>query len=127
MVRELRRVRSGEEITSDWANALVDAVTALGQITAAYPLEVSRDAAGLRLSLAAGLKIELVELTSDLNSGGEATAKILVRDGDDWVDAATSEIDVEDPLGTFEGATGDRALVLFHRQSGKWLVLQLEC
>ena len=39
----------------------------------------------------------------------------------------SEEITVYDVIGTMEGDPGDKALAKFHRQSGRWLVWQLQC
>lgn len=127
MTRDLRRVRPDEEVTADWANAVVDAVRALGRWSASFPLELSTGPSGYRLRLATQIKIEVFELTEDLASGSTASAAILWYDGTVWAQADTHAITVVDSLGTFEGMTGDRGIALFHDQSGLWLILQLQC
>lgn len=96
-------------------------------ITAAFPVEVRRHPGGVHISLAHGESEALVELTSSLSSGGQAAARILWYDGSAWQPADTDEITIHDAVGSFEGDSGDRALVKFDRQSGLWLVWQLEC
>lgn len=123
----LRRVQPGAPITADNHNALVDAINALSNISTSFPLRLHRLPTGVHLGLAFEEKEALVELTSDLSIGGGATAKILWWDGTDWTESSAPEIEVHDAIGTFEGLAGDRALVRFHRQSGKWLVWQLKC
>lgn len=130
MAGNLQRVRRGDAITADWANAVVAAVESLQRLSVAAPLQLSRDTTGTRLSMAAGLRIELFELLEDLAAGSSAAAKILWFDGTDWVDAATHDIVVYDAIGTFNGVTGDRGAAFFHRQAklaGQWVILQLEC
>ena len=127
MFSPLQRVRPGALISADRFNALVDAINRLSRITAAFPLEVHHTPVGVHLALAYGEREAHVELTSDLASGGFATAKILAHDGLLWNEAATPEITVHDAVGTFEGTIQDRGLVRFHRQSGLWIVWQLRC
>lgn len=114
-------------MTADWANTLVDAVRALSRWSASFPLELSTGPSGYRLRLAREIKIEIFELAEDLTSGSTASANILWYDGSLWSQADTHAITVADPLGTYEGTTGDRGIALFHNQSGLWSILQLQC
>jgi hypothetical protein len=127
MVRMPDKIRSKSELTVQWANALVEAIDSLRHMTAAYPLQVSHDSAGVRLSLASRLSWEVAELTEDLASGSSAQGRLLRYDGSQWVDAGNEPIAMVDPLGTFEGRIGDRAIVAFHPQSNQWLVVNLQC
>lgn len=68
-----------------------------------------------------------MELVTDLHIGGSAIAKVLTFDGSTWTESDTEEVRVHDAIGTFEGVSGARALVRFHRRSGKWIVWQLRC
>ncbi len=97
------------------------------QLTAAFPLEVRRRPGGWHVALAYEEQTALVELTGSLSSGSSAFAKVLWRFEGEWQEAETAELTVHDVLGTFEGEVGDRALVRFDRQSGQWLVWQLQC
>ena len=107
---------------------LLSAVSAAEpQITAAFPVEVRRRPGGWHLSLAYEEQAAVVELTSTLSLGGEAYARVLWHVEGDWTEAETAELTVHDALGTFEGNPGDRALVRFDRQSGQWIVWQLQC
>jgi hypothetical protein len=74
----LDRVKRGDPITHEWANALVDAINAL-QITVSPPLQITKSArGGLVLSIAYGFDLTCVcELLEDLAAGGDAEAKIL--------------------------------------------------
>ncbi|MDZ4781237.1 MAG: hypothetical protein SGJ19_13365 [Planctomycetia bacterium] len=120
-------VQPGETITAAQYNALAAAVRRLSHLTAAFPLEARRHAGGVHLSLAFLEREAICELTGDLHVGGSASAKILDFDGVSWVDADTSTVVVHDALGTFEFVSGDRVLVRFHRQSGKWIVWNGKC
>jgi hypothetical protein len=97
------------------------------KITAAFPLEIRKHAGGLHISLAYTDREAVVELTSTLSSGGSARAKVLWFQNGSWSQGATDEITVYDAIGTMEGSVGDKALVKFHRQSGRWIVWQLQC
>jgi hypothetical protein len=97
------------------------------KITGSFPIEVRRHRGGVHISLAFTEKEALVELTTMLTSGGNAKAKVLWRQGGTWSQADTDEITVYDAVGTMEGNVGDKALVKFHRQSGLWIVWQLQC
>lgn len=126
----LQRVRRGDAITADWANAVVEAVENLRRLSVAAPLQLSHDSAGRRLSLSPGLRIELFELLEDLAAGSSASARILWFDGTTWNAAASHDIVVYDAVGSFNGVTGDRGIVFFHQQAkpaGQWVILQLEC
>ena len=123
----LPRVQPGETITAAQFNALADAVRQLSHLTTAFPLEARRHAGGVHLSLAMLERDAVCELTGDLHVGGSAPAKILAFDGTSWVDAETAAIIVHDALATFEFLTGDRILIRFHRQSGRWLVWNGKC
>jgi len=130
MAGNLQRVRRGDAITADWANAVVEAVESLRRLSVAAPLQLSHDSAGRRLSLAPGLRIEVFELLEDIAAGSSAAAKILWFDDTDWSDAATHDIVVHDAIGSFNGQTGDRGIAFYHRQAklaGQWVILQLEC
>jgi len=96
------------------------------QITGAFPIEIRRHPAGVHISLAYSERTALVELTGTLASGSNTTAKVLWYDGA-WQEAETDEITIHDAIGTMEGDPGDNALVRFHRQSGQWIVWQLQC
>lgn len=127
MPGRLRRVEPGEPVSAATFNALVDAVNQALRITAAFPLEVRRHPGGVHVSLSVMEREAVVQLTSTITSGGSGTARIQHFDGDDWIDADTDAITIHDAIGTFEGNPGDRALVRFHRQSGQWIVWQLQC
>lgn len=144
-----RKLASDEVVSRDVFNALVDAVTALRQspgraddvevspslsssngrqiIRSASPLCVRRRPYGIFLDQQTAELEELVELVTDLHLGGSATAKVLTFDGMNWTEAETEEITVHDAINTFEGVSGARALVRFHRRSGRWIVWQLRC
>lgn len=127
MSSPLRRVEPGQPITAAAFNALVDAINQVRSISGAYPIEVRRHPGGIHVSLAVQEKDAVVQLTSPLSSGGSASAKILHFDGTDWVAAETDPIRVYDVIGSMEGSINDHALCRFHRQSGRWIVWQLEC
>jgi hypothetical protein len=95
-------------------------------ITSSFPIEVRRHAGGVHLSLAYTDRDAVIELTSQLSAGGSARAKVLWLDGA-WKEAESEELTVYDVIGTMEGDPGDKALAKFHRQSGRWLVWQLQC
>lgn len=133
---------SGQEITVDDYNRLAAALNHLEQrlagfarpaadaepqLTAAPPLEVRRRPGGWHLSMTQPEHTAVVELTADLSIGSNATAKVLRYHDGAWTDADTAEIVVHDALGTFEGTSGSKALVAFDRQSGQWIVWQLQC
>jgi hypothetical protein len=124
MSSKLRRVQPGEPITAAAFNALVDAVNRLGQVTAAFPLEVRRTPGGVHVSLAYTEHEALAELTAPLAPGGSATARLLGWDGAAWLPTPAAEISLHDGLVALGGVPGDRVLARFHRQSGRWLVWQ---
>ena len=135
MTHSPRRLHRGATVSAAHHNALVDAVAGLRDlisspqrwpITASFPLEVRRHAGGIHISLAYTDRDAVIELTSRLSAGGTARAKVLWLDGT-WKEAESEEITVYDVIGTMEGDPGDKALAKFHRQSGRWLVWQLQC
>ena len=130
-----RRLHSKARVSVAHHNALLEALAELRDfvhspqrwpITASFPLEVHRNAGGIHIALAYTDRDAVIELTSRLSGGGSARAKILWLDGT-WKEAESEEITVYDVIGTMEGDPGDKALAKFHRQSGRWLVWQLQC
>ncbi len=69
---------------------------------------------------------EVVQLAGTLSMGGSVPARILRYDGTTWRDTG-EEITVHDVVGSMEGTPGKRGLAWFHRQSGLWILWQLEC
>jgi len=148
MTRQLpRRLPPGETVTAAHYNALVDALQARGEpqrepgssplrelgsspqrwnITSSFPIEVRRHAGGVHLSLAYTDRDAVIELTTSLSSGSSAKAKVLWLDGI-WKESERDEITVYDVVGTMEGNPGEKGLAKFHRQSGRWIVWQLQC
>lgn len=127
MTQHIRALRAGERIDERWLSALVEAVNRAATITAAPPLQISTDAAGTRISLARQVMLEIFELTDDLAVGGSAPATLKMYDGTMWVDMPLGDIEVFDPLGTFEGAPGTWGWAKFHEGSGRWEIVQLSC
>ncbi|MBI1899744.1 MAG: hypothetical protein HYS13_01360 [Planctomycetia bacterium] len=120
-------IRSSQRGT-DGAPAVRPPGPGLGErFAAASPLELRRNGAGVQVSLAPQDLEALVELTSSLSQGGSARAKVLWFDGTSWIDADTAELTVYDVIGTMQATSGKKALVRFHRQSGRWVVWQLQC
>lgn len=113
----LQRVTKGQPVSADWANAIVDTL-----------VQLSDALARLERSLYERTDA-LVELTSDLPMGGEATAKVLYRDDEPntWKDAATREITVYDAIGGMQAESGDKALVKYNKQAAIWIVWQVVC
>lgn len=99
----------------------------LDQVRGAFPLEVRRTSGGVQIALAASDEEAVVELTSTLTQGGSATAKVLWVMGGAWSEAPTRELTVYDAVGTMFGPPGYKALARFHRQSGRWIVWQMQC
>jgi len=135
MTFPLKRLRPNDAVSPALYNALVDAIETLraplrtsqgGKLTASFPLEIHKHPGGAHISLAYTEREAFVELTSTLTSGGSASVKVLSYKGG-WSQADTDEVVVHDAVGTMEGDVGDKALVKFHRQSGLWLVWQLQC
>ncbi len=144
-----RKLTGDEVVSREIFNALVDAVDGLRRTSgnvddaddfsspsssagrsffrAASPLCVRRRPFGISLDQQTPELEELVELVTDLHIGGSATAKVLTFDGTSWIEAETEELTVHDAVNTFEGVSGARALVRFHRRSGQWIVWQLRC
>lgn len=127
MPMRLSHVRPGEPLTAAGFNALVDALNGLLQLSAASPLQMVRTPAGLHVTTGYAEHEAYVRLSAALSRGGSAAARIQWFDGLSWIDADTDEIVVYDLLGSFEGQPGDHALARFHRQSGRWVLWNLQC
>ncbi len=134
-MRSPRRLPPRSTVSASDYNALLDLVEELREligtpqrwpITSSFPIEVRRHPGGVHLSLAYTDRDAVIELTTALSSGGSARAKVLWLDGA-WKEAESEELTVYDVIGTMEGDPGDKALAKFHRQSGRWLVWQLQC
>ncbi|MDA7977508.1 MAG: hypothetical protein MPJ50_01905 [Pirellulales bacterium] len=141
-----RKLSPDEEISRETVNRLIDEIAEMRrqsrtresgegapaggvspQVNVASPLGLRKQAGSAVISNHPAEYDELVELVTDLHLGGSATAKVLTYDGVAWVEAETEELTVHDAIGTFEGIIGARALVKFHRRSGRWIVWQLRC
>lgn len=127
------RVKRGQVIEADHFNALVDAINAM-ELRVAAPLVMTKtNSGGQVIALGFGYdEICVCELTADLADDAgvrTATAKIL-WDKDQagtWdIDADTDEIDVY-AATNMTGATGDRCIAKFDRQSGLWLLVDKDC
>ncbi len=93
---------------------------------AAPPLQLTCLPEGTQLIPAPPEAAEVVQLTTTLSLGGSAQARVLHYDGATWKQTA-QEITVHDVVGSIEGPPGKRGLAWFHRQSGLWILWQLEC
>src|SRR5690348_3203024 len=87
----LKKVSPGEPITADWANALIDAVLALGRIVGVAPVQVQTSEAGTLISIAGLPRLDLVELKDTLEpSDTDKQSKRFAFDpslSDPWIDA----------------------------------------
>lgn len=127
----LKKVRRGDAIKAEHINAIIERLDEL-EIRAASPLQITRvQGSGALISLGFGFDLFCVfELTSQLNPGSYADAKILwdVGKAGTWgEDGDTTTIQVNDAIETFTGEVGDRGIAKFDRQSGLWVVLNLKC
>lgn len=73
------------------------------------------------------VQIALIELTSNLNPGGSASAVILWISGGAPVASTMDAITVYDPAGIFTNTTGDRGYAYYDHQAQRWHVLNLQC
>ncbi len=96
------------------------------RLSVAAPLKLLQHAGGLQLVAPLPEAAEVVQLTTTLTLGGSAQARVLHYDGATWKQTA-QEITVHDVVGSMEGTPGKRGLAWFHRQSGLWILWQLEC
>lgn len=129
----LERVKPGQTIEAAHFNALVDAINAM-ELRAAAPLAITKTASGgTVVSLGFGYdEFVVFELTEDLEEDSgvrTASAKILwdLAQAGTWdTDADTDEIEVYAATNA-TGTSGDRGIAKFDRQSGLWLILDLDC
>lgn len=73
------------------------------------------------------LQIVIIELTTPLNPGSSATAKILWVSGGSVVNSTMDNILVYDPPGMITGTPGDRGYAYYDHQAQRWHVLNLQC
>jgi len=118
----LHKVSPGEPITADWANALVDAVLALGRIAGVAPVQVQTSEAGTLISVPGLPRLDLVELNDTLES--RDTDKQVKRfafdpaESDPWIDSGqTLEHTAEPQQGLY--LAGERHLAFFHPAAGQ--------
>lgn len=126
----LRRLLPGERVSPADYNALVDALQRQRVVGAAAPLELHRSALGTVVSPAAWPKLELLELTENLEAHGQdKEAKRLAYDldaeegaepEDKWIDSGSKARSLADAQG---GAylTGERRLCFFHPAAGRFV------
>jgi hypothetical protein len=118
----LTRVSPGEAITADWANALVDAVLALGRIAGVAPVQVQTSDAGTLVSISGLPRLDLVELKDTLEPRDtDKQAKRFSFDpaeSDPWIDSGqTLEHTAEPQHGLY--LAGERHLPFFHQAAGQ--------
>lgn len=129
----LPRVKPGQVIEADHFNQLVDAINAM-ELRVAAPLAITKSAAGgTVVSMGFGYdEFVVFELLEDLEDDAgvrAADAKILwdtLQAGEWATDADTAEITVY-AATNMTGTSGDRGIAKFDRQSGLWLILDLDC
>ena len=95
-------------------------------IQAAFPLRSIGHASGRHIAAPPLEAAEVVQLAGTLSMGGSVRARVLRYNGAAWIDTG-EEITVHDVVGSMEGTPGKRGLAWFHRQSGLWILWQLEC
>ena len=133
MATQLAKVRSGDLITAEAFNALVDAVQQTLHLSAAFPLSLERTPGGVLLRIANLANLKFVELVDDVAEGdADRAAHVLDYDASEprWVDttaaAGYSPQQVErlvDPLDAGLYLAGERRVVYFERESGRHLPL----
>lgn len=125
----LDRIRPGEPISAEWANAVLAELERLRRWAVGAPLRMSAGEAGASLALPRESEPQMIELLGALAAGGSATAKRLrwSESMAAFVDLDAANITVFDALGTFVGGVGDRGYAFFNRGSGRWELLQLAC
>lgn len=92
MFKRLRKLRRGQPITEGWVSELVRSIDRLGNITAASPIQVALDEAGVHLSLGRELIPHLVRPASDQGSdaNGISLATRLLWNGTTWLNGVAN-------------------------------------
>ncbi len=118
----LRRVDPGEPITADWANALVDAIAALGRIVGVPPVQVQTGPNGTQIGLPPLARFDLVELNDTIEPGDiDKQAERFAFDPtstDKWIDTNQALEHTADPQRGLYLA-GERHLTFFHPAAGQ--------
>ena len=109
-----------------------DDVLILRQVVRAYKKAQAKGQARISFSLPEEpTQIEVVELQEALTAGGNAEVRRQIWNGSAWADADSTdelyEFEAYDYLNEMEGDSGDKAIVWFHQQSGRWLFMQKVC
>ncbi len=121
-MRTLQKVTPGQPITADWANALVDAVNAMGRIVGVAPVQVQTTEAGTLINIAGLPRFDLVELNDtiesrDTNKQAERFA-FDTDESDPWIDSGETLEHTADPQHGLYLA-GERHLAFFHAGAGQ--------
>lgn len=125
----LERIRPGQPISAEWANALLAELERLRRWSVGPPLRMVAGQSGVGLAASREAEPQLIELLGALAAGGSAPAKRLLwsESSAAMVDLDAANITVFDALGTFVGGAGDRGYAFFNRAAGRWELLQLAC
>ena len=118
-------LRPGESVTAERFNALAVAINEYLHLTAAAPLQITRHAGGIHVSLARQPSLELVELDENVDiDDSDKTANLLDFDpdatSDPWTDTELDISLVTDPQQA-PYLKGERHLCWFHPDAGKYL------
>jgi len=128
MFTDLKRLQTGERITPETFNALVDAVQLLRRTATSFPLEAHRSPAGLQISLATQPKWELLELDEDIEAfDKDKRAKRLGykpdEEDDKWADVESDAKSVSDAqAGAY--LEGERRFCHFHPAAGRYVPVE---
>ncbi|HEY4309845.1 MAG TPA: hypothetical protein VGN12_10375 [Pirellulales bacterium] len=136
MAVPIRPVNPGDLISAAKFNEVVDALNALGQISGSYPIEIARDAMGVRVGLARQAKMWLFRLetvpdslprTSDNVPYYNAT-RLRLDTSADYVAQSPQHVQLYDPLAkdaaSKQLAEGTWVLANFDADTGRWQIVR---
>jgi hypothetical protein len=136
MAVPIRPVNAGDLISAAKFNEVVDALNALGQISGSYPIEISRDATGVRVGLARQAKMWLFRLetvpdslprTSDNVPYYNAT-RLRLDTSSDYAAQSPQHVQLYDPLAkdasSKQLAEGAWVLANFDADIGRWQIVR---
>jgi hypothetical protein len=124
MPRSLLPVKSGDPITTSWANEILGELRRLRRIVGAPPIEVRENEAGIQIGLAGLPVFVYARLDADLAAGDVAGRAGVLRfdaaGSEKWSDSTRDITGVAEPQ---EGAylEGERHLCFFHPDAGRFI------
>lgn len=121
----LEPLKAGEPIRESWIRQLVEAVNRGLRITAAPPLLVQRDAAGVRISMPEPHRKRWAKLKEKLGKDSPAEADLLTykASSEEWVEESSQTIKIVlGPLGIGGGSEGQIVPVYFDTAVGQWVL-----